>query len=180
MFSAAMFGVWKHCVRDARHDRVEVVLLVVLVVDRAVQDLVLPDERDDLVGLGEPRRQRADLPAGRIGARATMYSIGRPLMPPLSLTQSKYAFAASETSVKSMPGILVMIAPTLIGSPVAFSPDARTALGLGRRLRRPRRRSAPRRRPPPESSSSSAAARHRERERGQHGKQPQRLISSLT
>ena len=43
-------------------------------------------------------------------------------MPPLSLAQSKYAFAASVMSVKSMPGIFVTIAPTLIGSPVAFSP----------------------------------------------------------
>ena len=43
-------------------------------------------------------------------------------MPPLSLTHLKYAAAASEPSVKSMPGILVVIEPALIGVPVAFSP----------------------------------------------------------
>ena len=61
---------------------------------------------------------------GSVPCSSTMYSTGRPLMPPLSLAQSKYAFAASVMSVKSMPGIFVTIAPTLIGSPVAFSPDA--------------------------------------------------------
>ncbi len=46
-------------------------------------------------------------------------------MPPFSLTQSKYALAASLMSVKSIPGIFVTSAPTLIGVPVAFSPFAR-------------------------------------------------------
>ena len=43
-------------------------------------------------------------------------------MPPLSLTQSKYALAMFAMSVKSVPGCLVTIAPSLIGSPVAFWP----------------------------------------------------------
>src|SRR5690242_11881255 len=53
-----------------------------------------------------------------------MKSTGWPLMPPLSLTHLKYAAAASEPSVKSMPGIFVVIEPTLIGVPVAFLPAA--------------------------------------------------------
>src|SRR4051794_1494822 len=43
-------------------------------------------------------------------------------MPPLSLTQSKYAFAVFGMSVKSVPGCLVAIPPSLIGVPVAFCP----------------------------------------------------------
>ena len=43
-------------------------------------------------------------------------------MPPLSLTQLKYACAMLAPSVKSVPGCLVTIAPTLIGVPVAFVP----------------------------------------------------------
>ena len=43
-------------------------------------------------------------------------------MPPLSLTQLKYASAMLAPSVKSVPGCLVTIAPTLIGEPVAFVP----------------------------------------------------------
>jgi hypothetical protein len=43
-------------------------------------------------------------------------------MPPLSLTQSKYAFAVFGMSVKSVPGCLVAIAPSLIGVPLAFCP----------------------------------------------------------
>src|ERR1700742_2610116 len=43
-------------------------------------------------------------------------------MPPLSLTQSKYAFAVFGMSVKSVPGCLVAIPPSLIGVPVAFWP----------------------------------------------------------
>src|SRR5512132_3539990 len=43
-------------------------------------------------------------------------------MPPLSLTQVKYACAIVAPSVKSVPGCLVTIAPTLIGDPVAFVP----------------------------------------------------------
>src|SRR6266480_2013114 len=43
-------------------------------------------------------------------------------MPPLSLTQLKYASAMLAPSVKSVPGCLVTIAPTLIGVPVAFVP----------------------------------------------------------
>src|SRR6476659_2252537 len=43
-------------------------------------------------------------------------------MPPLSLTQLKYAWAMLAPSVKSVPGCLVTIAPTLIGVPVALVP----------------------------------------------------------
>src|SRR2546423_5863581 len=43
-------------------------------------------------------------------------------MPPLSFTQSKYAFAMFGMSVKSVPGCFVAIAPSLIGAPVAFLP----------------------------------------------------------
>src|SRR3954470_10016963 len=43
-------------------------------------------------------------------------------MPPLSLTQSKNAFAVFGMSVKSVPGCLVAMAPSLIGAPVAFLP----------------------------------------------------------
>src|SRR3954468_14832464 len=43
-------------------------------------------------------------------------------MPPLSLTQLKYASAMLAPSVNPVPGCLVTIAPTLIGVPVAFVP----------------------------------------------------------
>src|SRR5256885_8444086 len=43
-------------------------------------------------------------------------------MPPLSFTQLKYAFAICAPSVKSVPGCLVTIAPSLIGVPVALTP----------------------------------------------------------
>src|SRR3954462_3890927 len=43
-------------------------------------------------------------------------------MPPLSLTQLKYACAIDAPSVKAVPGCLVTMAPTLIGEPVAFVP----------------------------------------------------------
>ena len=55
-------------------------------------------------------------------------------MPPLSLTQSKYAFVVLPMSVKSVPGCLTLMPPSLIGSPVAFLPlpsphfEAATAL----------------------------------------------------
>ena len=51
-----------------------------------------------------------------------MYWIGRPLMPPLSLTQSKYALATLPMVVKSTPGISMPIPPILIGLPAAFLP----------------------------------------------------------
>src|SRR5215207_1355396 len=53
---------------------------------------------------------------------SAMYWIGRPLMPPLSFTQSKYALVMPVIHVKSMPGTLVAMPPSLIGSPVAFCP----------------------------------------------------------
>ena len=43
-------------------------------------------------------------------------------MPPLSLTQSKYAFATLPIVVKSTPGISIPMPPILIGRPVAFLP----------------------------------------------------------
>src|SRR5262245_44479899 len=51
-----------------------------------------------------------------------MYFTGRPLMPPLSLTQSKYAFATLPIVEKSTPGMTMAIPPILIGAPVAFLP----------------------------------------------------------
>jgi len=54
-----------------------------------------------------------------------MYCTGRPLMPPLSLTQSKYAFATLPIVVKSTPGMSIPIPPILIGRPVAFFPVPR-------------------------------------------------------
>src|SRR5512134_1035448 len=54
-----------------------------------------------------------------------MYWIGRPLMPPLSLTQSKYPFATFAIVVKSTPGISMLRLPILIGAPVAFLPVPR-------------------------------------------------------
>ena len=43
-------------------------------------------------------------------------------MPPLSLTQVKYALAMLAMSVKDVPGWLVTIPPTGIGVPVALTP----------------------------------------------------------
>ena len=43
-------------------------------------------------------------------------------MPPLSLTQAKYALIMFGPSVKSVPGCLVSIVPMLIGVPVALTP----------------------------------------------------------
>jgi hypothetical protein len=51
-------------------------------------------------------------------------------MPPLSLTQSKYALAALVMSVKSVPGCWVTIAPILTGVPLAFFPLPRPHLRL--------------------------------------------------
>jgi hypothetical protein len=46
-------------------------------------------------------------------------------MPPLSLTQSKYAFATLPIVVKSTPGISMSMPPSLIGRPLAFLPVPR-------------------------------------------------------
>src|SRR3954454_10019395 len=51
-----------------------------------------------------------------------MYLIGRPLIPPLSLTHLKYALANLPIVVKSTPGISMSIPPILIALPVAFLP----------------------------------------------------------
>src|SRR6185312_3777027 len=51
-----------------------------------------------------------------------MYLIGRPRMPPLSLTHLKYASATLPIVVKSTPGISMSMPPSLIGAPVAFFP----------------------------------------------------------
>src|ERR1700722_11809848 len=48
--------------------------------------------------------------------------IGCPLIPPLALTQAKYAPVMFSMSLKSVPGCLVLIAPMLIGVPVAATP----------------------------------------------------------
>src|SRR6201996_1965492 len=48
--------------------------------------------------------------------------IGWPLIPPLALTHAKYAPVMFSMSLKSVPGCLVLIAPMLIGVPVAATP----------------------------------------------------------
>ena len=58
-------------------------------------------------------------------------------MPPLALTQAKYAAAMFGISVNDVPGWLVAMAPSGIGVPVAFTPglvphcDVLTAVLLG-------------------------------------------------
>src|SRR5271169_1522261 len=58
-------------------------------------------------------------------------------MPPLALTQAKYAFAMFGMSVNDVPGWLVAMAPSAIGVPVAATPglvphcDVPTAAVLG-------------------------------------------------
>src|SRR5260370_15017666 len=53
----------------------------------------------------------------------SMYSlIGWPLMPPLALTQAKYALAMFGMSVNEVPGWLVAMAPSAIGVPAAATP----------------------------------------------------------
>src|SRR3954469_6520986 len=59
---------------------------------------------------------------GSVCSVSIEYWIGRPLIPPLSLTQSKYAFAVFGMSVKSVPGCFVAMPPTLMGVPLAFLP----------------------------------------------------------
>src|SRR3954447_2147719 len=59
---------------------------------------------------------------GSVCSVSIEYWIGRPLMPPLSLTQSKYAFAVFGMSVKSVPGCFVAMPPSLMGVPLAFWP----------------------------------------------------------
>src|SRR5262249_53662841 len=71
---------------------------------------------------------------GSVCSVSIVYAIGRPLMPPLSLTQSKNAFAVLGMSVKSVPGCLVAIEPSLIGSPVAFWPVPAPHFGAAARL----------------------------------------------
>ncbi len=44
------------------------------------------------------------------------------MMPPLALTQAKYAFAMFGMSVNDVPGWLVAMAPSAIGVPVAATP----------------------------------------------------------
>ena len=59
------------------------------------------------------------------------------MMPPLALTQAKYAAAMFGMSVNDVPGWLVAMAPSGIGVPVAFTPglvphcDVFTAALLG-------------------------------------------------
>src|SRR3990170_56747 len=63
--------------------------------------------------------------SGLIGSTWTMYLIGRPLMPPLSFTQLKYARTLSVISSQLTPTATVTIAPILIGLPFAFLPVPR-------------------------------------------------------
>jgi hypothetical protein len=52
-----------------------------------------------------------------------LYSlIGWPLTPPFAFTQAKYAPSMFSMSVKSVPGCLVLIAPSGIGVPAAATP----------------------------------------------------------
>src|SRR6201996_8812365 len=60
--------------------------------------------------------------AGLVCSVTGKYLIGCPLMPPLALTHAKYAPAMFSMSLKSVPGCLVLIAPMLIGVPVAATP----------------------------------------------------------
>src|SRR6266496_1049583 len=57
---------------------------------------------------------------GLVCSDSTTYLIGRPLMPPLSFTHEKYACDMPVMPVKSVPGCLVTIAPSVSGVPVAF------------------------------------------------------------
>src|SRR5436190_17624867 len=68
---------------------------------------------------------------GSVCSCSAMNWIGRPLMPPLSFTQPKKACAMPVIGVKSVPGCLVTIAPSLIGAPVAFFPFPRPHLETG-------------------------------------------------
>src|SRR5437667_8966206 len=54
--------------------------------------------------------------------------MGRPLIPPLSFTHWKYACDMPVMPVKSVPGCLVTIAPSVSGAPVAFWPLPRPHL----------------------------------------------------
>src|SRR3954451_25331378 len=65
---------------------------------------------------------------GSSASSSKLYLIGRPLMPPLALTQSKYALADFGDDEKSMPPDMVAIAPILIGWPAALVPLARPHL----------------------------------------------------
>src|SRR6202035_2770436 len=60
--------------------------------------------------------------AGLVCSVTGKYLIGWPLIPPLALTHAKYAPVMFSMSLKSVPGCLVLIAPMLIGVPVAASP----------------------------------------------------------
>src|SRR5579863_6150947 len=60
--------------------------------------------------------------AGVICSVSANNLIGWPLTPPFALTHAKYAPSMFSMSLKSVPGTLVLIAPTGIGLPVAFLP----------------------------------------------------------
>ena len=60
--------------------------------------------------------------AGCVGSVSLYSLIGWPLTPPLAFTQAKYAPSMFSISVKSVPGCLVLIAPSGIGVPVAATP----------------------------------------------------------
>src|SRR5271169_1403055 len=60
--------------------------------------------------------------AGCVGSVSLYSMIGWPLTPPFAFTQAKYAPSMFWMSVKSVPGCLVLIAPSGIGVPVAATP----------------------------------------------------------
>ena len=88
---------------------------------RALGEARVADDADDLVALDELLRERALLRRVELLV-VSVYLIGRPLMPPLSLTQLKYASATLPIVVKSTPGMSMAMPPSLIGMPVAFLP----------------------------------------------------------
>ena len=109
---------------DAGADHDEALGLVVLPVRAALGEARVADDADDLVALDELPRERRLLRGVELLVVEDVL-IGRPWMPPLSLTQSKYAFATLPIVVKSTPGISMSMPPILIGRPVAFLPVPR-------------------------------------------------------
>ena len=74
---------------DAGDDRVEALLGVVVPVDAAVDDAGVADEAEHARPVSISFVASEAICCGSICSSSAMYSIGRPLMPPLSFTQSK-------------------------------------------------------------------------------------------
>ena len=163
MFTSTMDGVAEALGLDACADHGVALRLVVLPVGPALGEARVADDADDLVALDELAGEGRLLGGVELLVVERCSLIGRPRMPPLSLTQSKYAFATLPIVVKSTPGISMSMPPSLIGRPVAFLPGAEAADGLRRGClaRSDRRRAA---RPSP---SRPASARGRWRPRPQ-------------